>query len=125
MKNDEDNAETKDLDKKVEDVLKEIAKFTVSAPDDLAKLLDALMKQYPNANWSELFKRGYDELPKITAMLENWTSALSAYATYRSLKRQERINEAILGSNRTLARATVVLAVATFALVIVDIVLHH
>jgi hypothetical protein len=117
----EDDRETKELDRKVEEVLKEIAKFTATAPQDLVALLDSLAKKYPNANWPELFKRGYEELPKITTVLENWTSSLSAYATYRALKRQERLSEKILASNRILAFSTAFLALATFALVLVTV----
>lgn len=119
--NESDELSTDELDKKVEEALKEIAQFTTTVPEQIPKMLDELMKRYPNANWTEFFKLAYAELPKWTSILGNWTTSLSAYATYRSLRKQERLTQRILRSNQILAGATVILALATFALVLVDI----
>lgn len=112
---------TEELDKKVEEALRGIAEFTATAPEKIVKMFDPLMKEYPNVNWAELFKLAYAELPKWTSIIENWTTSLSAYATYRSLRKQEALTQRILRSNQILAGATVILAVATFVLVLVDI----
>ena len=116
-----DELSTDELDKKVEEALKGIAQFTATAPGQISKMLEDLMKRYPSANWTEIAKLAYAELPKWTSILENWTTSLSAYATYRSLRKQERLTQKILRSNQILAGATVILALATFALVLMDI----
>jgi transketolase len=119
---DEEDEGTRELDAKVETVLRDIAKASATIPEEFPKAFDEWAKKYPDADWEGFLKKIYEELPKVSSILGNWTASLSAYATYRAFKRQERINEKILASNRILAGSTVVLAVATFALVLLNVV---
>ncbi|MGP8124368.1 MAG: hypothetical protein ACLQEQ_00645 [Nitrososphaerales archaeon] len=127
-KRDDDDKETQELDKKVEDLLRDIAKASATLPqafgEGLAKLMQDPNHPVDEQKVTELLTRIYKELPSIASILGNWTTSLAAYANYRALKRQEKINEQILKSNRQLAYATVSLAVATFFLVVVTVVYH-
>ena len=124
---DEDDEKTRELDKKVEEMLREIAKASATIPEAFAKSLEQYTRDSKQPldpqKVAELLRLIYKELPNISTIIGNWTTSLSAYATYRALKRQERISGQILRSNRLLARATVILALATFSLVLVS-VLH-
>ena len=130
----DDDAETRELDRKVEETLKVIAQISSGAPEALATLLASTLNVKRDASgeldWSsakledmgKLFdglKQAYKELPSLSTVLGHWTTTLSAYATYRSLKKQESLTEKILASNNLLARATVGLAIATAAATVV------
>jgi hypothetical protein len=122
----EDDLETIELDNKVENLLKEIAKTSASAPDfldQLNQLIERAQKsgqQIDQQKLWEFLKQAYKELPNIASIVANWTGSLSAYTTLRALKRQERISNHLLRSNNRLASATVALAIATFLLVVVS-----
>ena len=124
-KEEEDDQKTKELDRKVEDLLKEIATASATVPQDFLNLMNTLAqdKEHPlDPEKTRTFLTNiYRELPDIASIMGNWTSTLTAYANYRALKRAERINEQLLRSNRVLSYATVLLAIATFFLVLVSV----
>ncbi len=126
-----EDPETIKLDAKVEETLRDIARMSSSAPEALAAILatNLKLKRLPNGDidWTgmqwenadkliESLKQVYKELPNLSTVMGHWTNTLSAYATYRSLKKQERLTQRILASNHLLAQATVILAVATAVL---------
>jgi hypothetical protein len=122
MGNTDDESAPTELDKKVEETLRQIAEVSAKLPEEFPKWLDDAIKKNPNVNWEGVLKKIYDEMPRVSSILGDWTSSLATYAVYRALVRQERVHQKILASNRLLARATVVLALATFGLVLVTVI---
>jgi hypothetical protein len=128
---DEEDEGLRKLDAKVEKTLREIAQTSADAPESMNQLLQALAKLMKQKNVTldreaiaKLVQQAYNELPKIAGILGHWTDTLSAYANYRALTRQEKLSQQILKSNQLLARSTVVLAIATFALVAATVWFH-
>ncbi len=107
---DEDDEETRVLDAKVEQVLKDIATTSANAPEAISAYLAELAKGKDAAEIKQALEgllKAYEELPKLTSILGNWTTTLSAYASYRMLKKQEKIAKNNLRTAQILAGATV------------------
>lgn len=127
-----EDPQTVELDKKVEETLKSIAQMSSSAPEALVAIIAAQLNVKIDASGRvdvtklklenidglmDTLTKLYKELPNVSSIMENWTTTLSAYATYRTLKRQERLTQEMLKSNNRLAWATVILSGATVILV--------
>ncbi len=125
---DEDDEETRKLDDKVEATLKLIARASATIPDEvnawLAKVTQETRTQDEAKKVLEFLQLAYKELPNVSSILGNWTASLSSYAQFRALQKQERLTSRILKANQRLADATIILALATFALVFVTVWLH-
>lgn len=127
----DDDQETRDLDAKVEQTLKDIAQTSTSVPEAFGQwLTQALLNLQQKGNKSEDVQPLIDQLqqtwkllPDVTSVMNNWTGTLSAYAQHRALIKQERIANKILKENQNLTRATLVLAGTTAVLAIATIVL--
>ena len=121
-----------ELDLKIENILRLVASVSAETPETIVKTIVRVLEENKDkidvskVDFNKLaqdFKNFYDELPKITSILDNYTSTLAAYSNYRSLKRQEKIAEDVLRSNKIMAWATVALAVTT-ALTVMLTALH-
>lgn len=130
-----EDAEVRALDMKVEETLKMIAQASSSAPELIGAWIVSTLNLKADAtgqiDWKVAKLENMDklvdglktvskELPNLSTVLGHWTATLSAYVTYRSLKKQESLTEKILTSNNRLAWATVILASATVVLAIVS-----
>ncbi len=133
FKEEEDDEATRALDAKVEKVLKDIASFSADVPEALNQLSQLVNRQIEDARakgqpiqldrLAEMLQNIMKYLPDITAVLNNYTGTLSAYAQHRALVKQERIANKILQENRNLTKVTAVLAVSTGILAVATIVL--
>jgi len=121
----EDDAKAAELDKKVEDALKEWAESYVEMPDSISNILQNLMpkdgKPEDLQKVYDMLMRAYRELPNLSAILGHYTGVLSAYASFRTLKKQEKIAQDNLRATKLLAGGTILLAIATSLLVLVTV----
>ena len=129
----EDDETTKALDIKVEKVLRDVAETSANIPDalnQLSQLIDrqikevqAKGKQVQYDKLADMLKELWKYIPDITAVLNNYTGTLSAYAQHRALVRQERIASKVLQENRNLTKVTAILAASTAVLAVATIIL--
>ncbi len=138
MSNDSDKPSDEELNKKIEANLRSTAEFLVAVPDITQKLFETVATKLSEEDQKKLgesfFKALEENSSKVSEMasvLTNYTQALSIYASYQAgrrqedlLKRQEKLNADILKSTKTMANATIVLAVAAFVTIGVDVILH-
>jgi hypothetical protein len=132
-KDEEDDEETKALDAKVERTLRDIAETSASIPDVLSYFSGLIQKEYDEAKAKglefqpdkllEVLKQLMKYVPDLTAVLNNYTGTLAAYAQHRALIKQERIANKVLRENRNLTKVTAILAVSTIVLAIATITL--
>jgi len=118
-----------ELEVKAADVLKDLTESITDTPQSLLGLYVILQQQFKNdpqalQKLDELARTFVSRVPDLARIVSDSAKVLETYLSYRTSQRQEEATESLLRQNKVLSYATVFLALSTFSLVIVTVLLH-
>jgi hypothetical protein len=127
---------TDKLEEKAAEALTSVAETLIEIPQQLIDALTVLRELNKNdakavEQLDELSRKVLLKIPDIAHVINDYAKALETFLNYKISKRQEEATQrqeamtrAILKHNKILAYSTTLLAVSTFALVLVTVLLH-
>src|SRR5438552_1323189 len=120
---------TDELEDKATEMLISLTQSLTEGPQSLLELYTTLLLQNRNnpgalKELNETARLFISKIPDLTSILSDSTKVLETYLSYKISKRQEEMTKVVLRHNRILAYSTTFLALSTFALVLVTVLLH-